>query len=81
MQKIIVTEFFSLDGMMSDPGDTMEWVTGIFNDKEGAYESDMYDRIDTLLLGRTTTKSWAATGQRRRRILQRPKVMLSWPKR
>ena len=54
MRKIIVSEFFTLDGMMSDPGDTMEWVTGIFNEKEGAYQSDLYGRIGTLLLGRTT---------------------------
>ena len=29
MRKIIVSEFVSLDGMMSDPDDTMKWVTGI----------------------------------------------------
>lgn len=60
MRKIIVSEFVSLDGMMSDPGDTMKWVTGIFNAKEGAYESDLYDRIGTLLLGRTTYDIWGA---------------------
>ena len=60
MRKIIVSEFVSLDGMMSDPGDTMKWVTDNFSAKEGAYESDLYDRIGTLMLGRTTYDIWAA---------------------
>ena len=60
MRKIIVSEFVSLDGMMSDPGDTMKWVTDNFSVKEGAYESDLYDRIGTLMLGRTTYDIWAA---------------------
>jgi hypothetical protein len=39
MRKIIVSEFLSVDGMMSDPGDTMKWVIDNFNDQEGVYES------------------------------------------
>ena len=56
MRKIIVSEFYSLDGFMSDPEDKMEWVLGSFNDEMGKYESDLYDNADTLLLGRTTYK-------------------------
>ena len=56
MRKIIVSEFYTLDGLMSDPEDKMEWVTGSFNDEMGKYESDLYDNADTLLLGRTTYK-------------------------
>jgi dihydrofolate reductase len=56
MRKIIVSEFYTLDGLMSDPEDKMEWVLGIFNDEIGKYESDLYDSADTLLLGRTTYK-------------------------
>jgi len=58
MRKIIVSEFVSLDGMMSDPGDTMKWVTDDFSESEGAYEVALYDRIDTLMLGRTTYEIW-----------------------
>ncbi len=58
MRKIIVSEFYTLDGLMSDPEDKMEWVLGIFNDEMGKYESDLYDNADTLLLGRTTYKIW-----------------------
>ncbi len=56
MRKIIVSEFYTLDGLMSDPQDQMDWVTGSFNDEMGKYESDLYDSADTLLLGRTTYK-------------------------
>ncbi|MFZ3167895.1 MAG: dihydrofolate reductase family protein [Candidatus Methanoperedens sp.] len=56
MRKIIVSEFYTLDGLMSDPEDKMEWVLGSFNDEMGKYEGDLYDSADTLLLGRTTYK-------------------------
>ncbi len=56
MRKIIVSEFYTLDGIMSDPQDKMDWITAGFNDEMGKYESDLYDNADTLLLGRTTYK-------------------------
>ncbi|KAB2947240.1 MAG: hypothetical protein MPEBLZ_00508 [Candidatus Methanoperedens nitroreducens] len=56
MRKIIASKFYTLDGLMSDPEDKMEWVLGIFNDEMGKYESDLYDNADTLLLGKTTYK-------------------------
>lgn len=56
MRKIIVSEFYTLDGLMSDPEDKMEWVLGSFNDEMGTYEGDLYNNADTLLLGRTTYK-------------------------
>ena len=56
MRKIIVSEFYTLDGLMSDLEDKMEWVLGSFNEEMGKYESDLYDSADTLLLGRTTYK-------------------------
>jgi dihydrofolate reductase len=55
-RKIIASEFYSLDGLMSDPEDKMEWVTANFNDEMGKYEGELYDSADTLLLGRTTYK-------------------------
>jgi len=59
MRKIIVTEFYTLDGMMSDPKDEMDWVLNTFNDEMGKYEGEVYDGADTLLLGRVTYKIFA----------------------
>ncbi len=56
MRKIIATEFYTLDGLMSDPEDKMEWVITSFDPELGKYESDLYDKADTLLLGRMTYK-------------------------
>jgi len=56
MRKIIVSEFYTLDGLMSDPEDKMDWVTSIFTPDVGKYEDDLYDSADTLLLGRVTYK-------------------------
>jgi len=56
MRKIIASEFYTLDGLMSDPLDEMDWVLSIFNAEVGKYENSLYDNADTLLLGRTTYK-------------------------
>jgi len=56
MRKIIATEFYTLDGLMSDPKDQMEWVMSSFSEDLGKYEDDLYDQSDTLLLGRVTYK-------------------------
>lgn len=56
MRKIIVSEFYALDGLMSDPQDTMDWVLSIFSEDVGKYEDDLYNQVDTLLLGRVTYK-------------------------
>ncbi len=56
MRKIIVTEFCSLDGLMSDPKDQMDWVTATLSQDMGEYEKSVYDASDTLLLGRVTYK-------------------------
>jgi len=56
MRKIIVSEFYTLDGLMSDPQDEMDWVLSIFSEDVGKYEDELYNRMDTLLLGRVTYK-------------------------
>jgi dihydrofolate reductase len=56
MRKIVATEFYTLDGLMSDPEDRMEWVLGTFNAEMGQYEGGIYDSADTLLLGAVTYK-------------------------
>lgn len=60
MRKIIATEFYSVDGMMSDPEDQMDWVTADFGpDMAEAVESE-YTRADTLFLGAVTYRIMAA---------------------
>jgi len=56
MRKIIATEFYSLDGLMSDQKDQMDWVINNFDPELGKYEDDLYGQADTLLLGRVTYK-------------------------
>jgi len=56
MRKIVASEFYTLDGLMSDPKDEMDWVLSIFSEDVGKYEDDLYKQMDTLLLGRVTYK-------------------------
>lgn len=60
MRKIIATEFYSIDGMMSDPNDQQDWVTGNFSADMGMYVDRAYTGSDTLLLGAITYKIMAA---------------------
>jgi dihydrofolate reductase len=59
MRKLIVTEFYSLDGLMSDPEDQMDWVTINFSQDMGKYVDDVYANADTLFLGEVTYKIMA----------------------
>ncbi len=54
MRRIIVSEFITVDGLMSDPGDSMDWVKNIFNNEMLREVSSQQSRVDTLLLGRLT---------------------------
>lgn len=54
MRKIIVSEFITVNGLMSDPGSTMHWVKDTFNDEMLHEISNQQSRVDTLLLGRLT---------------------------
>lgn len=54
MRKIIATEFYSLDGLMSDPKDEMDWVSAAADSEVGRYEDELYKGADCLLLGRVT---------------------------
>jgi len=60
MRKIIATEFYSLDGLMSDSEDKQDWVTENFSADMGAYVDSAYAGSDTLLLGAVTYKIMAA---------------------
>jgi len=46
MRKLIVTEFYSLDGLMSDSEDKMDWVTTTFSQDMGKYVGDVYANAD-----------------------------------
>jgi len=56
LRKIIATEFYTPDGIMSDPKDEMKWVQSNFNEEIGKYEDELYSNADSLMLGRVTYK-------------------------
>jgi dihydrofolate reductase len=60
MRKLIVTEFYSLDGLMSDPEDKQDWVTTNFSQDMGKSVADVYENVDTLFLGEVTYQIMAA---------------------
>lgn len=60
MRKIIAMEFYSLDGLMSDPEDRQDWVTDNFTADMGEYVDEVFAASDTLILGATTYKIMAA---------------------
>lgn len=60
MRKIIATEFYAIDGSMSDPKDQMDWVTANFSPDMGASVDSVYKRSDTLFLGAVTYKIMAS---------------------
>jgi dihydrofolate reductase len=56
MRKIIASEFYTIDGLISDPDEKLEWVLNDFSKDVGEYEDSLYKDADTLLLGRITYK-------------------------
>ncbi|MBA2519443.1 MAG: dihydrofolate reductase [Chloroflexia bacterium] len=54
MRKVIAAEFVTLDGLMSDVGDTMEWTLTSFNDEMARAIADQQAATDTILMGRVT---------------------------
>jgi dihydrofolate reductase len=59
MGNIVLTEWVTLDGYTSGPDNDMSFVGESFNAEMGAYESEILDTADTLLLGRVTYASFA----------------------
>ena len=78
MRKIIVSEFVTLDGLMSDPKDEMDWVLGIFNEEVGKYEDNLYDCADTLIPGRMTYKIFESYLPHAASNPNTPMVKLRW---
>ncbi len=60
MRKVIVSEFLTLDGMMSDPKDEMEWVLNTFNEEMGQEIRAQQQETETILLGRITYEIMAS---------------------
>jgi dihydrofolate reductase len=60
MRKVIATEFYTVDGLMSDPEDRMDWVAADFGPEMGKAVGGAYARADTLFLGAVTYKIMAA---------------------
>ncbi len=61
MRKIIATTWITLDGFIAGPQGEMDWVTKLFNEEMGQYESALIAEADTLLLGRVTYESFAGS--------------------
>jgi dihydrofolate reductase len=61
MRKIITTTWVTLDGFIAGPNGEMDWISEIFDDAMGQYESDIVSSADTLLLGRVTYESFAGS--------------------
>jgi dihydrofolate reductase len=87
MQKLIVTEFVTLDGVMEAPGGEPThphsgWVGDYFNDEIGAYKQQEVFDADIHLLGRITYESFAGAwptyeGEMAVRMNSMPKVVVS----
>jgi dihydrofolate reductase len=68
--KLTATEFLSLDGVYQGPGGPDEdrrggfdrggWVAPFGDDESGQFITAKYERMDAMLLGRTTWDIWAA---------------------
>jgi dihydrofolate reductase len=61
MRRIITTTWVTLDGYVAGPNGDMGWVGEIYDDAMGAYEYDLVNAVDTLLLGRVTYESFAGS--------------------
>jgi dihydrofolate reductase len=61
MRKIVTTTWVSLDGYVAGPNGEMDFVGASFDAEMGKYEDDMVNESDTLLLGRVTYQSFAAS--------------------
>lgn len=60
MRKIIATEFYTIDGLMSDPKDQLDWVTKSFSKDMGENVDSVYAQADTVFLGAVTYKIMAS---------------------
>ncbi len=54
MRKVIATEFMTLDGLMLDPADEMEWVQNTLSEEQEEEIRRHQNQADTMLLGRVT---------------------------
>ncbi|MDQ3099090.1 MAG: dihydrofolate reductase family protein [bacterium] len=61
MRKIILTEWVTLDGFVSDRKDIPSFVSSYFNDEMSMYEDVIVSSADTLMLGRKTYESFAGS--------------------
>ena len=87
MQKIIVSEFISLDGIFEDPGGAEGykyggWTNQYWNDEIAKFKSDELFSSDTYLMGRVTyegfAKAWPSrTGEFADKLNNSPKYVVS----
>src|SRR5262249_49614570 len=61
MRKIITTTWGTLDGFIAGPNGDMDRLGEPYDDAMGAYESDLVNAADPLLLGRVMYESFAGS--------------------
>lgn len=60
MRKVIVLEFYSIDGLISDAEEKQDWITAHFSQDMGEHVDSVYGASDTLFLGAVTYKIMAS---------------------
>lgn len=60
VRNIIVSVRVTLDGFMAGPQGEMDWMEAFFDDALATYESELQQRVDTMLLGRETYQGLAS---------------------
>ncbi|HEU5348232.1 MAG TPA: dihydrofolate reductase family protein [Ktedonobacterales bacterium] len=54
MRRIIASERVTLDGFIARPNGEMDWMEAFFDEALADYESELQQRIDTVMFGRVT---------------------------
>ena len=58
MKKLVVSNWISLDGYISDPNGALDWILG--DGRLAQYETELMQQVDTTLFGRRTYEQLSA---------------------
>jgi dihydrofolate reductase len=61
MRRIVTSTWVTLDGFVAGPNSDMGWIGELYDDAMGAYENDLVNAVDALMLGRVTYESFAGS--------------------
>lgn len=60
LRTIIVSERVTLDGFVAGPQGELEWMEAFFDEALASYESELQQRVDTMLFGRVIYQGFAS---------------------